>query len=439
MGLDLSTVKRVLSVQSVSEGCLPITPYVTFPKEQWPCDDKGLVTDFHALPDKLMQIVQNNHWYWWCDAQFVPFKDISLFTASSVYEPRPDRRWSHVSHMPNGKVVLYQLWSPDRIECNIYSRTNSTVFPRVCPHPLGELVAYCGTGEVVIMSDNGDPLYSRSRDLTNAVHVYCTVANNGISFACLKRGMGVFFLEHHHLDSTMMIHDTIRCNQICKEFVPLKTGNDCVACKFSPNSKQIAVSISTGILFVVKRCRLEKVCIICPDMVEQRLSSAESFDYDPRFPSEILSFATKDNLIYTIHIPTADQLCSTQTMDLVDCLIYSHDGCLIAAGFHNFNITVYSSQDLAPFHEISMSSLCQDIVRVQRDYPSVLHLSFSQNAEHLASTSSDGHVRLWRIERMFSLQELCRDRVLQSIPVFKVKQLNSIPDKIKDFIVYKYF
>lgn len=57
MGLDLSTVKQVLSVQSVSEGCLPLTPYVTFPKEQWPCDDKGLVTDFHVLPDKLSKSI----------------------------------------------------------------------------------------------------------------------------------------------------------------------------------------------------------------------------------------------------------------------------------------------------------------------------------------------------------------------------------------------
>ncbi|KAH9515767.1 hypothetical protein Btru_011950 [Bulinus truncatus] len=90
---------------------------------------------------------------------------------------------------------------------------------------------------------------------------------------------------------------------------------------------------------------------------------------------------------------------------------------------------VIGSEDLSLVKEISMSTLCLETAQIQTDYPSVLHLSFSQNGEHLASASSDGHVRLWRLEMMCTLQELCRDTILCSMPVCRVRHLNKIPEK----------
>lgn len=57
----------------------------------------------------------NATWYWWSDAQFVPYKDICLYATTSAYQPRVSRPWVSASHMPNGKVMLYHLSGPDQM------------------------------------------------------------------------------------------------------------------------------------------------------------------------------------------------------------------------------------------------------------------------------------------------------------------------------------
>lgn len=335
------------------------------------------------------------------------------------------------------KCVHFVSYLP---ECSIFGRTSSSVFPKMNPHPLGEMVAYCGTGEVVVLSMNGDPVYSCSRDLTNAVHVSCAIGNNGVSFACLKRGMGVFFLESYALHSSLFCNDAVRCHKICPEFVPSKNIPDSVACRFSPDCRFIAVSSSRGHLFIVRRFKLEKLCIVCPDMFELSLSAAQAFDFYPCSPNQILTLGTLDHGIYTVNIETSEILIWVETEELIDCVIYTHDGLLLAVGFHNFNICIYNSDNLSIMHNIQMSSLCQDhIQRIQAHAPSVLNLSFSQNGEHLLSSSCDGHLRLWRIPRMLSLREICRDKILTCLRVRDVKMLINIPEKVKNFLLYKYF
>lgn len=314
------------------------------------------------------------------------------------------------------------------------------MLPNVVPHPLGEMVAYCGTGEAVVMANNGEPVYTRSRDLTNAVHVYCAVANNGVSLACLKRGTLDFFLELYELDSAIQTNASTRCRQICKGFIPSRNRTDNVACKFSPNSRLLAVSGSQGILFTVKATTLEKYVTICPDLLDENLSSPLAFDFNPQFAFEVLTVATTNKLVQTLDISTGEVLWFFETGEDVDCLNYSRDGQLIAVGFHNFDIVIYDTENQNVFHTIDMSVLCQDQAqRIQHVYPTILHLSFSQSGEYLASTTCDGHLRLWRIPRVFSLQELCREAILACTPIRKIRRLQNIPQKMINFLLYKYF
>ncbi|XP_059161202.1 uncharacterized protein LOC131944546 [Physella acuta] len=433
-------IKEILSIQSLSDCCYPVSPYIPFPKDIWPAGDDGLVSGFHILPEKLRRGVDDGTWFWWCDAEFVPFKDNTLYATSSAYHPRPGQTWTPVPNAMNGRVLQYNLLAPDDVQCTIFSRTNSTVLPNVVPHPLGEMVAYCGTGEAVVMANNGDPVYTRSRDLANAVHVYCSVANNGISLACLKRGTLDFFLELYELDSGIQTNASMRCRQICQGFIPSRNRTDNVACKFSPNSRLLAVSGSQGILFTVRATTLAKYLTICPDLLDENLSSPLAFDFNPQFAFEVLTVATKNRFVHTLNISTAEVLSSFETDEDVDCLNYSRDGQLIAVGFHNFDIVVYDSENQNVFHSIDMSVLCQEQTqRIQRGYPTILHLSFSQNGEHLASTTCDGQLRLWRIPRVFSLQELCRDAILASTPIRKIQRLQNIPQKMINLLLYKYF
>lgn len=333
-------------------------------------------------------------------------------------------------------LILFLFLNP---ACQAYGRTQTTVYPKVQPHPIGEMVCYCGTGQVVVMASDGNPMFQRSRDLSNAVHVFCAIAKNGISFACLKRAMGSFFLETHHLDNTMLGVDSKRCHTVCPGFTPSRTITDSVQCKFSPDSSHITVSSSTGFLFTVKKFKLEKVSIQCPDMMESPLSSAGAFDYSPQFPFQIISFATTQKNVHVINIETNEELLSCQTEEIVDCLLYSPDGSLLAMAFNNFDIEIYESQSLTVLHAIPMSSYCQEHVpRLHTNFPAVLSVSFSQNGEHLVSNSCDGHLRLWRIPRLFTLQELSRDAILSRLPLRKSKQLQ-LPTKLKDFLLYKYF
>ena len=325
-------------------------------------------------------------------------------------------------------------------ECSVLSRTSSTVFPKVQPHPLGELVTYCGTGEVVVMTKQGDPIYSRSRDITNAVHVSCAIANNGVSLACLKRGMGVYFLETHLLDSVMTGDNALRCHLVCPGFVPPRFASDSVACKFSPDSKFIAVSSAAGYLFVVNKLKLERYRIICPDLTEVGLSSAEAFDFNPRIPHECLAVGTRDNNLRLLNIDTEEVNLVEDVDEAIDCVRYSRDGVLLAVGMRNFDIIVYNSDDLSVLHRIRMSELCQgEMSRRVTGYPAILNLSFTQDGGHLASCSCEGHVRIWRMPRLHTLMELSRNSILRNTPICRVQQLKILPEKLRNFLLYKYF
>ncbi|XP_005093056.1 uncharacterized protein LOC101858607 [Aplysia californica] len=438
MGIRPSNLRQMLGDQPSKERCYPVTSYLPFNKNLWPAGAHGLLTDFHVLPEKLHRAVDDSSWFWWCDAQFVPFNDGHLFATASAFQPRAMHHWISQPRIPNGRVLLYNIENPDRLRCEIFSRTSCSVFPKMQPHPLGQLICYCGTGEVAVLASDADPVYSRSRDLTNAVHVYCAVSSNGIFLACLKRGMGVFFLETHILDVSLIGADSVRCHNLCPGFLPSKTRADNVACKFSPDWNLIAVSGAGGYLFMVGRRKMDLAINVCPDLVDDALSAAQAFDFNPCFDCEIITIGTASKKIQIVDIEKEEILLSVDTEEHIDCITYSTDGTILAVGFHNFDIHILESDELTCVHSIPMSELCQDQTqRVYPYYPAVHNLSFSQNAEHLVSTSCDGHLRLWRIPRQFSLQELCRDRILSCVPIRKVKRLN-LPQKIKNFLVYKY-
>ena len=302
------------------------------------------------------------------------------------------------------------------------------------------MVLYCGTGEVVAMTSEGDPIYSRSRDLSNAVHVYCAIAPNGVSLACLKRGMGVYFLEACLLDTQLIVDGAIRCHHVCPGFVPPRHASDFVTCKFSPDSKFIAVSSMAGHLFVVQKFKLEKYCIIYPEFVEEPLSSAEAFDFNPRIPHECLIIGTRDNKLRLLNMKTEEVCLVVDTDQTIDCVRYSQDGLFLAVGMRNFDISVFNSEDLSIFHHIRMSELCHgETSRVRTGYPAVLNLSFSQDGDHLASCSCEGHLRVWRMPKIQSLMELCRNTVLKNTVIRDVHQLKVLPEKLRHFLLYKYF
>ncbi|GFN76945.1 WD repeat and socs box-containing protein 1-like [Plakobranchus ocellatus] len=440
MGIQISTIRSILEKQSSSQPCYPLTPYSYLDRDVWSVDRYGLLTDLQILPEKLMRGQDDGVWFWWCDAQFLPFRDDHLFATTSCFMPRRDATWYPVPNAFNGRIQLIDVHGPDNIKCQVFSRTSSTVFPKVQPHPLGQLVAYCGTGDVVVMATDGDPVYSRSRDLTNAVHVYCAVGRNGVSLACLKRGMGVYFLETWSLHLQILPDKSIRCSQVCPNFIPLRGTSEFVACKFSPDSQFIAVSGSVGHLFVVRKPSLEKHCILWPGVLSEGLSHAESFDFNPRFPHEWLAMGTRDNRLQLFNIDTQQFGEVAEVKDKVDCLRYSPDGLLLAVALRNFDISVLNAQDLNHFHFIPMSELCVgEVSRTQPGYASVLNLSFTQDGSHLASSSCDGHLRIWRVPRLFSLQELCRNCILSHTAICRIQQLKMVPDKIRNFLLYKYF
>ncbi|GFR97471.1 WD repeat and SOCS box-containing protein 1-like [Elysia marginata] len=439
MGLEISTIRQVLKEQRLSQPCYPLTRYTRLDKDKWPVNEDGLVIDFQILPRKFERGVDDGSWYWWCDAQFVRFSDDQLFATTSAFLPRAGL-WTAVPNSYNGRIQVIKLRDPENTKTSMLSRTNSTVFPKVQPHPLGEVFAYCGTGEVVVMTKDGDPIYSRSRDISNAVHKYCAIAHNGVSVACLKRGMGVYFLETYILDSALTSDDSLRCHQVCPGFVPPRLASDFVTCKFSPDAKYIAVSSMEGHLFVVTKFKLEKHCIICPKLTDESLSAAEAFDFNPRTPHECLAVGTRDKNLRLLNMDTEEVNMVADIGETIDCVRFSRDGIHLAVGMRTFDISIYSSEDLNLLKHIRMSELCQnEMSRRVGGSPAVLNLSFSQDGGHLASCTCDGHVRVWRMPRLLSLMELSRNSVLQNTPICKVNHLKILPEKLRNFLLYKYF
>ena len=323
--------------------------------------------------------------------------------------------------------------------------TECPVFPKIQPHPLGVAFTYAGLAKVRVDSLTSEVLYSRPRDMDNRSQRFCAVSPNGGFLAVLSRSSFTFFVEIFRLDCVFVsLQPALPCHKLCPGFVATVYHNDHVECKWSPDGSYVAVSSSQGQLFLLNKSTGKNDVTIFPDLVTGQISTAGSFDFDPRVQHSVMAVGSCDGVLSIVQLDTSVQSGAVvQEMDTggtIDCVQYNQDGSNVAASFRTFEVRLYNTQDLSTHHVIDMSELCPRHVSVYQDqaYPTVNRLSFSYDGRHLATSSCDGCVRVWAVPRLLTLQQWCRKRILQHIPITLIRKTD-LPQKLKRFLLSEVF
>ncbi|XP_041360028.1 uncharacterized protein LOC121376265 [Gigantopelta aegis] len=437
----LFQMRSLLQGQRYNERCYPSIPYKPYPASSaHQISDDGLVLRFRAIPEKLVGCDLPSETYWWVDAQFLPYNDSQMIVTSTAYIPRANFPWLPVNDIPAGRILLYTITlSP--IGCENFVRTTTRSYPKVQPHPRGDLVGYIQSGDAHILNLDNETVYSQPKDLMTGPYRFMAIAPNGIHLAMICRGQGFYYLKVAQMDVFFRKVQQVSCHKLCPGFVACRTFTDHVECRWSPDSQYLGVSSSLGRMFVVNASSsFSDVTVVCRDLIEDEISNAGCFAFDPRFDHQVVAVGGRCS--YQVHIVDVE----TQSVlfcipgeseeDPVDCVEYTSSGSLLAVAFHDLVIRIYSTTDGSEIHTVDMKDSCRDLAArlPSLQFPAVQRLSFSLSGTLLTTSMCDGFVSVWNIPTNFSLRYFCKLKILTMLPVRCIKKLN-LPTTVKNFLL----
>ncbi|KAL8584531.1 hypothetical protein ACOMHN_016851 [Nucella lapillus] len=443
MGLTQGKLKAALTSQQKYGMCLPQKSYSPFPESVHVPGTDGLVLQIQALPSKIARGEISQDAFWWMDAQFLPYNDAEIVVTSTPYTLRRAHSWIPLKTAPHGRIILFNI---QQIPTKGYvlTGTESSMYPKVQPHPLGEVVAYAGKGELKVAGLAGQEVYSQPRDLSNRSHRFCALSPGGARLAVLTHSTRAYYLETLAFGpmSLTLVGKPQDCQCLCPGFQASGTHNDHVECKWSPDGSRLAVSSSLGKLFVVCADLSSGVVLVSPQMMGDLLSTAGSFDFDPREKYSVMAVGSSGGVLTVCQICSGDGeiLQQLDTGGRINCVQYSQDGSSVAVAFQAFTVAIHSTRDLTTLHTIDLSPLCSHHAALYQSqpYPTVQRLSFSYDGRRLVTSSCDGFVRVWSVPCLLTLQEWCRKTLLQSVPIVRVRKW-SLPQKVKQFLLSEFF
>ncbi|XP_013399871.1 WD repeat and SOCS box-containing protein 1 [Lingula anatina] len=244
-------------------------------------------------------------------------------------------------------------------------------------------------------------------------------------------------------DDLIISIDTAICHHICKGFVGTRRYTEEVECKWSPDSSCIAVAGSFGMLFVVTRKALKlKFCFQKDlELPVCTINNARSFDFDPRYRHSRLAIATTDNFLYTININKKSVIAevaveSKDVKGTIHCVSYNKDGTLLAVATSEATVHMFNCDNATLLYKLEdHENAGPRSVGFYIDlYPTIVRMSFSCAGKHMATSSTDGMIRLWQLPTTLNLQHLCKITILQNVPINKVMQL-PIPKQLALYLL----
>ena len=312
-------------------------------------------------------------------------------------------------------------------------------FPKVHVHPSGEYIGYVGLGNVIVETVLHVPVYNKQKDLRNCNYKYCAFSSDGRHFAILLSVSRRFELQLSRVDQGFTFSDaSVDLHNVYKGLKGSNAYNEHLECKWSPDSSNIAVCTSIGFLVVLDKA-LKSVVNVFEDILPSELfpSCAGAFDYDPRSSHQELAFGTNDRRVFIINTESRVVLYESEKLgpEPVDSVQYSPNGNLLGLSMRNWYILLLETTSLELFFKINIAdsmTVTTNISSSSSPFPSIMRLSFSSTGEQLATSCSDGYVRVWQLPCVkISLKDLCRQAILRYVPMSKIKNL-SLPKRILD-------
>lgn len=281
----------------------------------------------------------------------------------------------------------------------------------------------------------------KNKDMRNNNFRYTTISPNGIFIGAMARISTDYELAIIVIDSTFLLTmERYECRLICPGFRGTRSYTEEVECKFSPDSKLVAISSSMGLLFVVNRGKFGKHNIVIGktgtglfDVNDTRLSTVRAFDFDPRYFQRILTFASANNVIYICDI-LANEVETQIDMGIeeVVCLQYCpHATSALAVATAEAQIHLFNPDTRDKLYTLDgqMQGSEASMRAINGVFPTIIRMSFSREGQHMAVSSTDGIIRVWQIRTDLSLQNLCRNAILKCVPCNEIQRL-SLPAKI---------
>lgn len=315
--------------------------------------------------------------------------------------------------------------------------------PNVHCHPSGRHITYAGVGCIQLMNLHNLASLVRSKDVRNNQFRNSDISPNGLFVATIAKCSFKVELGVELIDRAFFISQgVINCDKLCPGFNASRNYTDQLECKFSPDSAFVAACSSLGFLFVVKRIKLELYCCVVPGMFdkdETRTANERTFDFDPRFDHSMLALGSDDNklVICDLEKGVVDKQTVITMEGSIQCLKYSHSGDVLAIATSEATINLYDPDTLEVLYTLDGRAQGGSS-RMEPDadcnLPEIIRMSYSSTGEQLAVSATDGNVRVWQLHARLSLQNLCRQVLLQNVSTSKLQTL-PLPARLVKYLL----
>lgn len=258
----------------------------------------------------------------------------------------------------------------------------------------------------------------------------CILARNGkIDYELVIYGVNVY----SHPDCT------IQCSKINKVFRGIPTRTDLVDCKWSHDSRKVAVSISTGCVMIIDISSKDIVCNIFQDILDDcDLSNVSAFDFDPRSCCQIMAVGTSDGYLCIVNIEDKDIICKSDCykQDSIDIVIYTPEGNILVVALHSFSLHLYNSYTCDLVYTINMIDSCPELDSIlsSGNYPFITSMDVTRSGEQVATCCSDGNIRVWQLPTKLNLKFICKLTILSLVLQGDIKNL-PLPHALKDYLL----
>lgn len=304
--------------------------------------------------------------------------------------------------------------------------------PKLHMHPSGDYIGYISPDSIKIETIEHIDVFNKYKDLRMCNYRFIAFAPNGKLMAVLMSCSKQLELLVAMIDKGFAFHDrVVDLSKLLPGFRILHY-NEHVECKWSPDSQFIAVCSSINFMFILNK-DLQLVLNIVSDVLPDEVfpSWASTFDFNPCSCHELLSVGTNDRSVYFLNIESKEILQQTDvlTRDAIDCLQYHPFGKYVVMGTRNFSIFLLDPCDGDVLHHFDMHSECPNLKQMVYSVPNLIRLSFSTSGNQLATSSSDGKIRVYQMPLYLSLFDLCKWAIFSQVPCTKLKDL-PLPSQI---------
>ena len=285
-------------------------------------------------------------------------------------------------------------------------------------------------------------MLSKDKDVRNNNFRHTDCSPNGLYVAVVAKCSRIVELHVLIIETHMFLRQgMVELQHVCPGFYATRAHTDYFECKFSPDSRYIAVASSHGYLVVMSRSALKSYCNITPgvfDINDVKVANERSFDFDPRFFHRYLAFGSMNNEVFICDIEEERIFTQTKFEDLVgeiDTLKYGPKKQGLAVATSTSVIYICDPDSLDILYTLNGAEQASaSMTQINGHYPSIIRLSFSTAGDNLAVTSTDGLCRIWQLQPVINLQDLCRLAIMQHCTMKNMEHL-PIPPKLLFFLL----